>query len=78
MIESLPAWGVRVEIRSARRLSDGAASLPAWGVRVEISLVISIPTGTKSLPAWGVRVEIPVYRALRKLSWVTPRMGSAG
>ena len=34
--ESLPAWGVRVEIASFRSSRSSSWSLPAWGVRVEI------------------------------------------
>ena len=36
--ESLPAWGVRVEISRRAVSSAFSASLPAWGVRVEINM----------------------------------------
>ena len=33
---SLPAWGVRVEIKTFVPVGVEITSLPAWGVRVEI------------------------------------------
>ena len=36
-IVSLPAWGVRVEIRVSGCAGLLNGSLPAWGVRVEIN-----------------------------------------
>ncbi len=56
--ESLPAWGVRVEIRPGCPRIRAPASLPAWGVRVEISPSKTRRCSMRSLPAWGVRVEI--------------------
>ena len=77
--ESLPAWGVRVEMIRYDNVGDQAESLPAWGVRVEIMNRSSAPTANSpSLPAWGVRVEMKPC-ATAEASWtVTPRMGSAG
>ena len=36
ILRSLPAWGVRVEIKGEQTLVLTSVSLPAWGVRVEI------------------------------------------
>ena len=33
---SLPAWGVRVEMRPKAAIRRASSSLPAWGVRVEM------------------------------------------
>ena len=42
--ESLPAWGVRVEIGSLSQGLGWLKSLPAWGVRVEMKSCTGVPT----------------------------------
>ena len=52
--ESLPAWGVRVEIESFD--ADGEApqpSLPAWGVRVEIMITAAADSNVAVTPRMG-------------------------
>ena len=61
MLQSLPAWGVWIEIHlSGGTKAPSKESLPAWGVWIEIINSIGVETYVLvSLPAWGVWIEIP-------------------
>ena len=50
---SLPAWGVRVEIRAAPAQFHEKASLPAWGVRVEIKTERMLISDGRVTPRMG-------------------------
>ena len=57
--ESLPAWGVWIEIPAlSDQRAGGRPSLPAWGVWIEILLCQEKIPSYMSLPAWGVWIEI--------------------
>ena len=59
ILQSLPAWGVWIEISRLTVTSSFRLSLPAWGVWIEIKSLYSKITGRIwSLPAWGVWIEI--------------------
>ena len=56
--ESLPAWGVWIEISRTRPSNRPSQSLPAWGVWIEMPVSSVLIVCTPSLPAWGVWIEI--------------------
>ena len=77
--ESLPAWGVWIEILAILpTLYNQTLSLPAWGVWIEISrcALLFLKSTDESLPAWGVWIEIHEGGLAEHSLNVTPRMGS--
>ena len=53
ILQSLPAWGVRVEIGPARARVRRDGSLPAWGVRVEIRAAADESEAQEVTPRMG-------------------------
>ena len=59
--QSLPAWGVWIEIKFNSKTLRPIMSLPAWGVWIEMSKSPAGNLAVQSLPAWGVWIEIGVF-----------------
>ena len=58
-MESLPAWGVWIEILpEPEPIIVLGVSLPAWGVWIEMRGEELNSVMEQSLPAWGVWIEI--------------------
>ena len=53
ILQSLPAWGVRVEIGLIMHDAHELVSLPAWGVRVEIALSCPVSVRDSVTPRMG-------------------------
>ena len=77
-IESLPAWGVWIEINLCRAGMLSAGSLPAWGVWIEIFEIPreSISQSLRRSPHGECGLKYTSSLCLWAARRVAPRMGS--